>query len=183
MALATNLQSAFTRVATEIKSLRTLVNGNASTLNGLNTAAKSNLVAAINELVASVAAAGTASINDATTTSSSVWSSTKTNTQINSAVAALVAAAPGTLDTLDELAAALGDDPSFATTITTALGNRVRFDAAQALTGPQQVQARANIAAGTSNVVIGTGAGQAADAAAVGDTNADFVATFNAGLV
>lgn len=35
---------------------------------------------------------------------------------------ALVAAAPGTLDTLDELAAALGDDPNFATTMAAALG-------------------------------------------------------------
>jgi hypothetical protein len=37
---------------------------------------------------------------------------------------ALVDAAPGTLDTLNELAAALGDDPNFATTVTTALSNR-----------------------------------------------------------
>lgn len=36
----------------------------------------------------------------------------------------LVAGAPGALDTLDELAAALGDDANFAATVTTALGNR-----------------------------------------------------------
>lgn len=34
------------------------------------------------------------------------------------AIAALVASAPGTLDTLKELAAALGNDPNFATTVT-----------------------------------------------------------------
>lgn len=39
-------------------------------------------------------------------------------------IAALVDSAPETLDTLNELAAALGDDPNFATTITTALGNK-----------------------------------------------------------
>src|SRR4029079_4656044 len=39
---------------------------------------------------------------------------------IAAAINALVAAAPGTLDTLNELAAALGDDADFATTITTA---------------------------------------------------------------
>lgn len=38
--------------------------------------------------------------------------------------AAIVASAPGTLDTLDELAAALGDDANFAATITTALGQK-----------------------------------------------------------
>jgi hypothetical protein len=37
-------------------------------------------------------------------------------------VANLVASAPSTLDTLDELAAALGDDANFATTTATAIG-------------------------------------------------------------
>ena len=41
------------------------------------------------------------------------------------AAAAIVDSAPGTLDTLNELAAALGDDPNFATTITTELGNKL----------------------------------------------------------
>lgn len=44
---------------------------------------------------------------------------------VSAAVSALVAGAPGLLDTLDELAAALGDDPSFATTITTLIGQKV----------------------------------------------------------
>ena len=41
------------------------------------------------------------------------------------AAAAIVDSAPGTLDTLNELAAALGDDPNFATTTATALGNKL----------------------------------------------------------
>lgn len=40
-------------------------------------------------------------------------------------LSALVASAPGVLDTLDELAAALGDDPNFATTMTNALAGKV----------------------------------------------------------
>jgi len=43
---------------------------------------------------------------------------------INTRLAELVASAPATLDTLDELANALGDDPNFATTIATQLGNK-----------------------------------------------------------
>jgi len=43
--------------------------------------------------------------------------------RISSAVANLVDTAPGALDTLNELAAALGDDPDFATTITTSISN------------------------------------------------------------
>lgn len=48
---------------------------------------------------------------------------------IAAAIAALVASAPGVLDTLDEIAAALGDDPNFAATITTALAGKQPLDA------------------------------------------------------
>lgn len=48
--------------------------------------------------------------------------SAQVTTKINNAVAALVDASPSTLDTLNELAAALGDDPNFATTTATAIG-------------------------------------------------------------
>ncbi len=41
---------------------------------------------------------------------------------VDTEVAGLVNSAPGTLDTLDELAAALGDDANYAATITTSLG-------------------------------------------------------------
>ncbi|MBV4492565.1 phage tail protein [Pseudomonas oryzicola] len=40
---------------------------------------------------------------------------------VQAAIAALIASAPSALDTLNELAAALGDDPNFATTVTNAL--------------------------------------------------------------
>lgn len=45
--------------------------------------------------------------------------------RIATAVANLVDSAPATLDTLNELAAALGDDPNFVTTITTSIGEKV----------------------------------------------------------
>ena len=47
-----------------------------------------------------------------------------TQTYVNTAVAGLVDAAPATLDTLNELAAALGDDPNFATTVSTSIGTK-----------------------------------------------------------
>lgn len=43
---------------------------------------------------------------------------------VRAEAAALVDSAPSTLDTLNELAAALGDDPNFATTVTNALANK-----------------------------------------------------------
>lgn len=44
---------------------------------------------------------------------------------VRSEIAAIVDSAPSTLDTLNELATALGDDPNFAATITTELGNKL----------------------------------------------------------
>lgn len=48
-----------------------------------------------------------------------------TKVYVDTAINNLVASAPGTLDTLNELAAALGDDPNFATTVTTSLGTKL----------------------------------------------------------
>ena len=47
------------------------------------------------------------------------------STDIATAVAALVDSAPSTLDTLNELAASLGDDANFATSVSTSLGTKV----------------------------------------------------------
>lgn len=58
------------------------------------------------------------------------------NIDLSSASAAVVAAivdsAPATLDTLNELAAALNDDENFAGTVTTALSNKLNIDTASA---------------------------------------------------
>ena len=51
---------------------------------------------------------------------------TGANTYTDTAISNLIDSSPGTLDTLNELAAALGDDPNFATTVTTALGLRTQ---------------------------------------------------------
>jgi len=44
---------------------------------------------------------------------------------VQAAIAALIDTAPGTMDTLNELAAALGDDPNYAATVTTALAAKL----------------------------------------------------------
>lgn len=108
-------------------------------------------------------------INDSAASGTAVYSSNKTDSQISAAVAALVNGSPGALDTLKELSDALGADPNFAATTATALGNRLRFDAAQVLTTPQKTQGLSNL-----------GAVSATD---VGDTAANFVSVFEAALV
>ena len=64
---------------------------------------------------------------------------------IDSKTASIVDSAPTTLDTLNELAAALGDDASFSTTTATSLGNRLRIDDNQSLTSTQQTQGLTNL--------------------------------------
>ena len=84
-------------------------------------------------------------INAATTgtTQSASDNSTKiaTTAYVDTAVTNLVDSAPGTLNTLNELAAALGDDANFSTTITNSLATKVGLTAT---TGA------ANIPAGTT---------------------------------
>lgn len=48
-----------------------------------------------------------------------------TEPEVDQKIASLVDSAPETLDTLNELAAALGDDPNFATTIATQIGQKL----------------------------------------------------------
>ena len=55
---------------------------------------------------------------------STTYTKTETDNLINTRLAELVASAPAALDTLQELATALGNDPNFATTIATQLGNK-----------------------------------------------------------
>ena len=130
------------------------------TLTSLNTTTKTSLVAAINELLTLIGSAGV-SINDTAGDGNTgvTWSADKIFDSIEAAKAAvkddLVNGAGAALDTLNELAAALGNDPSFATTIATEVANRVRYDAAQTLTGPQQAQARTNIDAAAASDVSG----------------------------
>jgi len=162
--LAARIADLATRLATECKSIRTLVNGNAADLSALTTTQKTSLVAAINELKNAVDNAGSSiTISDSTSSTTEVWSSSKVSSAIAQAKSDLVNGAGAALDTLAELASALGNDASFASTVTTALGYRLRFDAAQTLTTGQKTQACANLG--------------------IGEPDTDFVTTFNSGLV
>ena len=70
---------------------------------------------------------------------------------VDNKVAAIVDSAPATLDTLNELAAALGDDANFSTTITTLIGTKA------SLTGNQTMSGTNNFS-NISNTYYGSGA-------------------------
>jgi len=295
MSLSTNVSNLATRIATEVKAIRTLVNGNAADLSSLSTTEKSNLVAAINELkdtlgssvsdmagntvsdklssinnkigntmmlpsgamnvvdaindlkdlldnidltsiiddnnttttttwssskiseVYDVLGSGvsanpgqtvseklsslyntigdtmmypggftsvvdeleelkglidnidlSALINDEATATNTTWSSQKISDNISSAVLAVVDMAPEALDTLNELAAALGDDANYASTITTALSGKADSSHTHAISDVTGLQNALDAKASSANV---------------GDTTVDYVETFEAGLV
>ena len=74
-----------------------------------------------------------------------------TESYVGTAVSNLVDSAPAALNTLNELAAALGDDASFSTTMSTALGNRLRIDVNnQSLSSTELSNARTNLGLGTA---------------------------------
>lgn len=67
--------------------------------------------------------------------------------QLDAAIAALINSSPGTLDTLNELAAALGNDANFAATITTALSLKA------SILSVQKAEASISLAGGTGDAI------------------------------
>lgn len=143
------------------------------TLSDLQTTNKTSVVAAINEVntKASTPQESTgAQINDMAVEGAltEVWSADKVikvlallETNLATAIKdELIGGAGAAFDTFKELADAINSDPTFATTIATALNKRVRFDAAQTLTQAEKLQACTNIG--------------------IGDPTTDFVAAYNA---
>lgn len=140
MSMDSKIQALITRIGTEFKSVRSSI----GTLANLTTTAKGDIVSAVNEVKASVGSAG-AQINDTTASTTAVYSSSKTNSQIAQVKSDILGTASAAFDTLGELQAQMVADETGVAALTTAVGNRVRVDAAQGLTSGQQLQARSNI--------------------------------------
>ena len=155
MTIETRIIALAEAIGADIKALK---NADGS-LGSLTTTTKTNLVAAINEVRALAAAAsgggGGAVINDAGTTTADVWSASKIQEVVTASALStkneLINGAGAALDTLQELAAALGNDANYAATVAGQIAKRVRFDAAQTLTAPEKTQVLANIGAASSD--------------------------------
>jgi len=165
MSLETKIIALAQAVGADVK----LLKANVGDLSALPTNAKNSIVAAISELYALLGGAGAKIDDTAGVGATSVtWSADKSTRFVASAVSSLrtelTAGAAAALDTFAELAAALGNDPNFAATIATGLGNRVRVDAVQTFSAAEKAQARTNIGA------VGT--------ADVGDIEHDFAADY-----
>lgn len=163
MSLQSKLSDLITAIGTDYKTLNTRIAGSSTAnLTGLTTTDKTSLLAAINEVNAKptgstpsdasetvkgiVELATLAEVATGTDTTRAVTVEGVRQERIALKAEILGAGVPAALDTLDELAAALGDNASYAASITTALANRVRVDtAAQGLTGTEKSNARTNI--------------------------------------
>lgn len=145
----------------------------------LETVDKTNIVAAINEVLAKFNEAGNAIIDDTAGNGvvDRVWSANKSYDAIVEAInqvkSDLINGAPEALDTFKELADAMANDTTFATSIAQSLGKRVRVDDVQTFTIAEKLQGRENI-----------GAASDADLTdlknAIGATDVDYVAIFQA---
>jgi hypothetical protein len=142
MALQDRLLELITVLGTDHKAIRTMISGSATGgVGGLDTVS-TNIVDAINEAL-DAAGAGAPDASETVkgivemATLAEVATGTDTTRAVTPAgvrqertaiMAAILDTPPGTLDTLNELAAALADDPNFATTMTTALAGKQPLD-------------------------------------------------------
>lgn len=86
---------------------------------------------------------------------STIATKTYADSAATAAVAAVIDSAPAALDTLNELANALGDDANYSTTVSTALGNRLRVDVnTQNLTSTEQSYALTNLGITATNTEL-----------------------------
>ena len=95
-------------------------NKNFEVKNGL-TIAGTERISSAGAFTGSLASATTAATQSATDNSTKI----ATTAYTDAAITAVIGGAPGTLDTLNELAAAINDDASYASTLTTALATKL----------------------------------------------------------
>lgn len=148
MSLATQLSNLATRIGTEFKAVRTSV----GSLTSLSTTNKTSLVAAINEVAATVASGGTIladAITDATTIGKNVLRATD-------AAAARTAIGAGTSNLAIGTTASTAKAGNYTPTWADVTGKPVVIAA-----GADAAAARTAIGAGTSSLVIGTSASTA----------------------
>ena len=128
-----NTSDLATRIKGDIVTLHGAINGSPTTagedtsmidLSGLNTSAKTNLVAAINEILANVSAL----VDDSGTGADDLWSASQIISFVGMQISNLVNGAGSALDTLQELSAALGNDANFATTVSDQLATKATID-------------------------------------------------------
>lgn len=154
--LTQSINDGFVQITTLLKQVNTTLKGNQGDLTKLNTADKTSLVNALNEVKGLISSIS--SINDSQTTTSNTWSALKIRNEITTAITNLINGADASSDTLKDLADKI-------TALVQADSNLVSAGQPQSFTAQQKAQARNNI--------------DVYSKAEVGDINTNFVTTIN----
>ena len=154
--LTQSINDGFAQITTLLKQVNNTLKSNQGDLTKLNTADKTSLVNALNELKTTID--NKTSINDGQKTTANTWSATKISNEITQAITNLINGADASSDTLKELADKI-------TALAQADNGLVSANQLQAFTEQQKAQARTNI--------------DVYSKAEIGDINTNFVTTIN----
>lgn len=142
------------QVGTDIRSLVAMI----GSLNALTTDDKTSIVGAVNSILTGYNAvvdfitAQNAKLNDELQSATNIWSADKIIGLIANLKEEILNGAPGTFDTLKEIADYLSNNDLEVTQLINNLSGTIRIDAAQNLEDGQQQQACDNINVGNKNV-------------------------------
>ena len=154
--LTQSINDGFVQITTLLKQVNSTLKSNQGDLTKLNTADKTSLVNALNELKTSIG--NQTLINDSQNTTANTWSATKISNEITTAITNLINGADASSDTLkdlvDKIAALAQADIGLVST-----------SQPQSFTAAQKLQARSNI--------------DVYSKAEIGDINTNFAATIN----
>ena len=154
--LTQSINDGFAQITILLKQVNNTLKGNQGDLTKLNTADKTSLVNALNELKTTID--NKTAVNDSQTTTANTWSATKINNEITTAITNLINGADVSSDTLKELADKIA-------ALAQADNGLVSASQVQSFTVAQKLQARSNI--------------DVYSKAEIGDINTNFVTTIN----
>ena len=155
--LTQSINDGFAQITTLLKQVNNTLKGSQGDLTKLNTADKTSLVNALNEIKGLISSGGSG-IDDSQNTAANTWSATKISTEITKAVNNLINGADSSSDDFKEVADKIA-------ALIQADNGLVSAKAAQSFAEAEKLQARNNI--------------DVYSKAEIGDINTNFVATIN----
>lgn len=147
-ALVRSIETTFAQLAAEMQQLLDETRDNVSADAIVETATRRFLTDERQAAIVDIVRGGATTAADTLAKLELLVATRATPADIAAAIATLKGSASSLFDTLGEVEAYIQADQTGTAALMTAVGNRVRYDAAQSLTGSEQTQARNNLGAG-----------------------------------